>query len=108
VLRGQMQADCMERLRALSLPVHFLKDNTDREVMAARHGDQNKQLPPFALEMFRWSAFQLTPTHEKWLASWPRTVTLRIPPLEACSSAMPHSATITKSSPPDLRKRSCY
>jgi len=39
VLSGPMQQDCMERLQALSLPVHFLKGNTDREVMAARHGD---------------------------------------------------------------------
>ena len=94
VLSGPMQPDCMERLQALSLPVHFLKGNADREVMAARHGDENKKLPRFALEMLRWSARQLTPTHEKWLASWPKTVTLGSHTLEACSSAMPPPATI--------------
>jgi diadenosine tetraphosphatase ApaH/serine/threonine PP2A family protein phosphatase len=31
--------------------------------------------------MLRWSATQLTPVHEKWVAGWPRTVTLRIRPL---------------------------
>jgi predicted phosphodiesterase len=81
VLSGPMQSDCMERLQALSSPVHFLTGNADREVIAARHGDENKKLPPFALEMLRWNACQLTPTHEKWLASWPRTVTLQIPHL---------------------------
>jgi putative phosphoesterase len=81
VLSGPMQPDCIERLQALPLSVHFLKGNTDREVIAARHGNENKKLPPFALEMLRWSASQLTPAHEKWLANWPRTVTLRIPHL---------------------------
>ena len=60
VLSGPMQPDCMECLQALPLPVHFLTGNADREVMAARHGNENKKLPPFALEMLRWSASQLT------------------------------------------------
>src|SRR6201996_8672653 len=81
MLSGPMQPDCIERLQALSVPAHFLKGNTDREVMAARHGEENKKLPPFALEMLRSGAFQLTPTHENGLASWPRSVTLRIPPI---------------------------
>src|SRR5690348_5061575 len=78
VLSGPMQVECIERLRALSVPVHCLMGNTDREVIAARHGNENKKLPPFAQEMLRWSASQLAPEHEQWIASWPKTVTLQI------------------------------
>jgi len=81
VLSGPMQGDCIERLRALSAPVHYLMGNSDREVIAARHGNENKKLPPFALEMLRWSARHLAPEHEQWIASWPEAVTLQIPPL---------------------------
>ena len=81
VLSGPMQVECIERLRALSVPVHYLMGNTDREVIAARHGNENKKLPPFAQAMLRWSARQLAPEHEQWIASWPKTVTLQISPL---------------------------
>src|SRR4030095_3376385 len=81
VLSGALQVECIERLRVLSVPVNYLMGNSDREVIAARHGNENQKLPPFALEMLRWSARQLPPAHEQWIASWPKTVTLQIPPL---------------------------
>jgi predicted phosphodiesterase len=76
-----MQAECMKLLRALSIPVQYIRGNSDREVIAARRGTENSNLPAFALEMIRWSARQLTPEHEGWVAGWPTTVTLEIPPL---------------------------
>jgi predicted phosphodiesterase len=81
VLSGPMQVECLERLRTLPVPVHYLTGNGDREVIAARRGNENEKLPPFALEILRWSARQLTPEREQWVASWPKTVTLEIPPL---------------------------
>ncbi len=81
VLSGPMQVACLERLSALSAPVHYLMGNSDREVIAKRHGDESKKLPPFALDMLRWSARQLAPEHEHWIAGWPKTVTLQIPGL---------------------------
>ncbi|MGA7314840.1 MAG: metallophosphoesterase family protein [Silvibacterium sp.] len=81
VLSGPMQVECIERLSALSTRTHCLMGNSDREVIAARHGDENKKLPLFALEMLRWSARQLAPEHEQWIATWPKTVTLEIPRL---------------------------
>lgn len=81
VLSGPMQVECIKRLSALSTPVHYLMGNSDREVIAARHGDENEKLPLFALEMLRWSARQLAPEHEQWIATWPKTVTLQIPRL---------------------------
>jgi predicted phosphodiesterase len=41
VLSGPMQLDCLECLQALPLPVHFLKGNADREVIAARQGSKD-------------------------------------------------------------------
>lgn len=81
VLSGPMQVECIDQLRALSVPVHYLMGNTDREVIAARHGNESKKLPLFAQEMLRWSARQLAPEHEQWIANWPKTVTLQISPL---------------------------
>jgi len=81
VLSGPMQVDCLERVRRLTVPTHLLMGNSDREVIAARHGNENKKLPSFALEMIRWSAAKLTREHEHWIATWPKTVRLEIPPL---------------------------
>jgi predicted phosphodiesterase len=81
VLSGPMQAECLERLRALPVPVHYLAGNSDREVIGTRHGDEDKNLPPFALEIVRWSARRLEPALEEWIAGWPKTVRLRILPL---------------------------
>jgi len=78
VLSGPMQDDCLKKLRALSVPVHYLVGNSDREVIAVLHGDENKKLPPYALEMLRWSARHLEPEHEEWIETWPNTVTLPI------------------------------
>jgi predicted phosphodiesterase len=81
VLSGPMQAECLQRLRALSLPVQFIMGNSDREVIATRNGKENMRLPPFAQELCRWSARRLSPEHEQWIAGWLSTLTLRIPPL---------------------------
>jgi putative phosphoesterase len=81
VLSGPMQVDCIERLSALSAPVHYLMGNSERELIATRHGNENEKLPPFALEMLRWSARQLKTEHEQWVATWPKTLALQIPAL---------------------------
>jgi predicted phosphodiesterase len=78
VLSGPMQVECLDRLRALPIPVHYINGNTDREVLATLHGDENRSLPPFALQMLRWSADQITPELAEWIASWPKTLTLEV------------------------------
>lgn len=81
VLFGPMQVECLDRLRALPCPVRFIMGNSDREVIAARAGNEDARIPPFAREMLRWSARQLTAEYEQWIAGWPKTVMLNIPPL---------------------------
>ncbi len=81
LLCGPMQVECMERLRGWPAPVDYLMGNSDREVIAARHGNEDKKSPPFVLEALRWSARQLTPEHELWIASWPKMVRLEVPAL---------------------------
>src|SRR4030095_2394945 len=81
VLSGPMQVECIERLRVLSVPVNYLMGNSDREGIAARHGNENQKLPLFALEMLRWRARHRALDQEQWIASCPKTVTLQIPPL---------------------------
>ncbi len=80
VLSGPMEGGCIERLRGLSVPVHYIMGNSDREVLATRHGNENRKLPQFAREALRWSARQLAPANAQWVASWPKTVMLQIEP----------------------------
>lgn len=78
LLVGPLQVECIERLRALSVPVRYIMGNTDREVIAARSGNESKRLPAFALEGIRWSAHQLSADHVDWISRWPKTTTLEI------------------------------
>ncbi|HTZ58618.1 MAG TPA: metallophosphoesterase family protein [Acidobacteriaceae bacterium] len=78
LLGGPMQTECIQRLRALSVPVDYLMGNTDREVIAVRRGEDNKQLRQSVLDVLRWSARQLSPEDDRWVASWPRTVRMQI------------------------------
>lgn len=78
LLGGPMQAECIERLRALTVPVRYIMGNADREIIAARSGNESKRLPPFALEAVRWSGRQLSRDHEQWVSKWPKTTTLEI------------------------------
>lgn len=79
ILSGPMQAECLELLRAFPTPVHYISGNCEREVIAARHGKENGNLPPFALELLRWSAHRLSAGQEQSIACWPRTFTIEMP-----------------------------
>lgn len=81
VLVGPMQVECLERLRSLWIPTAYIRGNADREAVATRRGQENPKLPPFALEMLRWSARQLRDDDARFVATWPLTAALEIPPL---------------------------
>jgi predicted phosphodiesterase len=81
LLSGPMQTECIRRMQALPMPVDYLMGNSDREVIAVRRRREDGRLPPFVLNMLRWSAGQLSFPDEQWIANWPRTVRLPIEPL---------------------------
>jgi len=43
--------------------------NSDGEVIATRHGDQNDKLPLFALGILRWRGRQLVPERATYLTN---------------------------------------
>jgi putative phosphoesterase len=81
VIPGPLPRETLACLRELEIPVLYLSGNGEREVLAAKAGVENGALPAAVREVLRWSAEQLDAEAERWLASWPQTVRIEIPPL---------------------------
>jgi predicted phosphodiesterase len=78
VLPGPMPSETISCLLHFDTPMQFIQRNGDREVLAAMSGAEIASLPEPAQEAVRWTAEQLRPEHERWLASWPKTLTVEI------------------------------
>ena len=80
-LPGPMPRETLSRLLNLDIPVQFLQGNGDRVVRAQMAGADMSEVPERFREVIRWSAEQLGPKHERWLARLPGTVRIQIPQL---------------------------
>lgn len=78
VVPGPMPRETLARLQDLGVPVQLIHGNGDREVLAWMRGAESGALPEQAREAIRWTAQQLDPEHERWMASWPPTLRLEI------------------------------
>jgi putative phosphoesterase len=78
VLPGPQPSECLARLRALQLPVHYVRGNGDRETLAAAEGRETPTLPEAAKTILRENARRLGPAEKSFLAAWPPTVRLTI------------------------------
>lgn len=78
VLPGPMPRETLESLLNLDIPVHFIRGNGDRVVLAQMRGTEPAEVPEQFREGIRWNARQLTAEHENVLASWPATFRLEI------------------------------
>jgi predicted phosphodiesterase len=79
VVPGPLPRECLDRLAALTLPVHYLRGNGDRVVCAARRGeDISGEVPAGFADIVHWSAAALTDDDERRLAAWPATVRLPV------------------------------
>jgi putative phosphoesterase len=81
VLPGPMPRETLALLRDLETPVQLIQGNGDRVVLADRAGAEIPEVPEQAREAVHWTARQLDPEHERWIASWPKTLRLEIPGL---------------------------
>jgi predicted phosphodiesterase len=81
VIPGPMPRETLACLQDLDLPVHFIQGNGEREVLAQKAGIESGNIPEQFREVMRWSARQLDPEQERWLAGWPLTVRVEIPGL---------------------------
>jgi predicted phosphodiesterase len=73
VVPGPMPRESLARLLDLDLPVHFIRGNGDREVIAPTDA-----VPAAFHAAMRWNAEQLSPDDRRRLAGWPLTTRLEI------------------------------
>ena len=81
VLPGPMPKETINCLQHIESPVQFIMGNGDRETIAWKNGQKSNVIPKAYQESMRWVAEQLDPEVETWIAGWPKTISLSIPPL---------------------------
>ncbi len=78
VLAGPMPGETLTCLSNLDIPVQFISGNGERVVLAHMAGKETSEVPEQYREVIQWTAQQLLPEHERWLASWPATCRVEI------------------------------
>jgi putative phosphoesterase len=82
VLPGPMPVETLACLLELDMPVQFIQGNCEVAVLAEKAGAAAplwyRTIPESAKEVVRWQANQLSPEHERLLASWPKTLRVNI------------------------------
>ena len=79
VLPGPMPRETLDALLDLDIPARFILGNGETAVLAERAGTEPAAVPEAVREVLRWTAGQLLPAHEMWLAGWPATRRVEIP-----------------------------
>jgi predicted phosphodiesterase len=77
VVPGPMPRECLHLLRSLEIPMHCIPGNGERVTLAQRRGIEPTEVPEAFREIIRWNAEQLTEQDAKWIASWPKMLSLR-------------------------------
>jgi putative phosphoesterase len=81
VLPGPMPLETLERLQHLDLPVQFIYGNGEVAVLEQLAGRDPAAVPEPYRPIIRWTAEQLGPEHERFLAAWPKTLRRNLPGL---------------------------
>jgi putative phosphoesterase len=81
VIPGPMPRETIDYLLALDIPTKFILGNGDEAVLTELRGKTSEKVPERVRGLVTWTAQQLRPEHEAFLASWPLTVKVDIPPL---------------------------
>jgi diadenosine tetraphosphatase ApaH/serine/threonine PP2A family protein phosphatase len=76
VVPGPMPRECLDLLRSLKIPTHFIPGNGERVTLAQRQRVEPTEVPEAFRDVIRWNAEQLTDEHARWIASWPKTLSL--------------------------------
>jgi predicted phosphodiesterase len=73
-----MPRETIARLLDLDVPVHFIRGNGDRVVIAQMSGQEPTEVPEQFRDIIRWNAAQLRPEDERFVAGWPLTLRLEV------------------------------
>jgi len=83
VLPGPMPLETLERLQDLDVPVQLIYGNGEVAVLEQLAGRDPAAVPePYRLTI-RWTAEQLGPEQQRFLAAWPKTRCRNLPGLGA-------------------------
>jgi predicted phosphodiesterase len=77
VVPGPMPRECLHLLRSLEIPMHCIQGNGERVTLSQRRRIEPTEVPEAFREVIRWNAEQLTEQDAKWIASWPKMLSLR-------------------------------
>jgi predicted phosphodiesterase len=80
VVPGPMSREAIERVLDLGVTTDFIYGNGEIAALAERAG-RSSGVPEAYRHVVRWSGQALTAPQADAIARWPRTVTLRVPPL---------------------------
>jgi len=111
VLPGPMPSESMARLLAVDIPVHFIRGNGDREVLAAMRGEPGGALPEQGRQAIQWTAQQLSSAEERLLEGWPLTIRLETEALGAvlfCHATPRNDTEIFTRLTPEDRLRAAF
>ena len=73
-----MPVETIRYLLDCDIPLHFIRGNGDREVFASMRGAETSSLPQQAREAIQWVAQQLSRENRELIASWPKSIRMRI------------------------------
>jgi predicted phosphodiesterase len=79
VLPGPMPRETLEHLQDLDVPVQFIYGNGEVAVLEQLAGKDPAAVPEPYRPIIRWTAEQLGPEHERFLAAWPKTLCRNLP-----------------------------
>jgi predicted phosphodiesterase len=80
VVPGPMSREALDRVLDLGVPTDFLRGNGELAALAERAGTPSG-VPDAYRDVVRWSGESLTVEQTDAIATWPKTVLRRIPPL---------------------------
>jgi putative phosphoesterase len=81
IVPGPMARETMDHLLELSIPVQFIVGNCEAAVLQEAAGRESPAVPEAYRAIMRWTAEQLSAEHKRLMSSWPKTISLQIPPI---------------------------
>lgn len=93
VVPGPMPEGVLAALDALDVPVHYVRGNGEREVLAQATDPASVTAPEAVRAVLAWTAAQLSPARRRQLAAWPPALRLERPAPVLFCHATPRSDT---------------
>ena len=78
VILGPMPNECLDILLKVKIPVSFIKGNCETSVLNIINNKPVNNLSKNILDNIKWTAKKLSQKHIKFLASWPKIITLKV------------------------------